>query len=377
LSVNSVPTPTGQPAASERALSPIVIRFGRLGDMIMLTAVLHLLHRRFGQPCQVFGAGVWNSAIYHHHPDVARVESFPRHTPFMLSVTWWRVLRILRSSHPSPIYVCERHPRQLVRVRRMLALSGVSPARCLFITDLPFDADEPWVERFVQFGALTPPALRASDYPLPGLGARAAPSLNVADEELRRIDTWLAARGGSGRPVILVQPGNFRSMSKGRRRWRRQRPDDKAWPLENWVDLLRRVRERMPQALVLLCGAPPEAAMLQQIQAGAAGQHVLIAALPLRPLFALCKRAHSMISVDTGPAHAAAALDLPLVVLFGAEPQRLWLPRGPSSSLVLGVGGPPDSMRVDQITVDAVFNAWCALLARLAGRSSGSTCGAL
>jgi heptosyltransferase-2/heptosyltransferase-3 len=33
--------------------------------------------------------------------------------------------------------------------------------------------------------------------------------------------------------------------------------------------------------------------------------------------------AHSCISVDTGPAHAAAALDCPLVVLFGrANPNR-------------------------------------------------------
>ena len=96
--------------------------------------------------------------------------------------------------------------------------------------------------------------------------------------------------------------------------------------------------------------------MLQQIQATVASADVLVAALPLRQLFALCTRAHSMISVDTGPAHAAAALDLPLVVLFGAEPQRLWLPRGPSSSPVLGVGGPPDSVRVDQIPVEAVFS---------------------
>jgi len=69
-----------------------------------------------------------------------------------------------------------------------------------------------------------------------------------------------------------------------------------------------------------------------------------------------------MISVDAGPAHAAAALGLPVTVMYGAGPQRFWLPRSGSGSPVIGVGGPPESMRVDQLSVEAVFNAWCALL---------------
>src|SRR5437879_13855299 len=69
----------------------------------------------------------------------------------------------------------------------------------------------------------------------------------------------------------------------------------------------------------------------------------------------------SMISVDSGPAHAAAALGLPLVVMFGAHSQRQWLPRSACGSQVLGVGGPPHSRRLDEISVETVFSAWCAL----------------
>jgi ADP-heptose:LPS heptosyltransferase len=69
-----------------------------------------------------------------------------------------------------------------------------------------------------------------------------------------------------------------------------------------------------------------------------------------------------MISVDTGPAHAAAALGLPSVVMYGAEEQRFWLPRSPFGTPVMGVGGPPESIRADQISVDTVFDAWCRLL---------------
>ena len=40
--------------------------------------------------------------------------------------------------------------------------------------------------------------------------------------------------------------------------------------------------------------------------------------LPMPRLLALLERAAALVSVDTGPAHAAAALGLPQVVLFGA-----------------------------------------------------------
>jgi heptosyltransferase-2/heptosyltransferase-3 len=93
---------------------------------------------------------------------------------------------------------------------------------------------------------------------------------------------------------------------------------------------------------------------------------VVVASVYLRRLFALCEYSHSMISVDTGPALAAAALGLPLVVMYGAEEQRFWLPRSPCGSPVIGVGGPPESTRADQISVDTVFTAWCTLLDRMA-----------
>ena len=77
-----------------------------------------------------------------------------------------------------------------------------------------------------------------------------------------------------------------------------------------------------------------------------------------------------MISVDTGPAHAAAALGLPLVVLYGAESPAYWLPRGPAGTAVVGLGGPPHSTRVDQLSVEAVFEAWCSLPPR--GQAAGA-----
>ena len=53
-------------------------------------------------------------------------------------------------------------------------------------------------------------------------------------------DAWLEARGWSARPLVLVQPGNRRTM-RGRR-LRLSAADDKAWPLERWGELLHRLQ---------------------------------------------------------------------------------------------------------------------------------------
>ncbi len=352
-----------RPSPPRPVLQPIVIRFGRLGDMVMLTSVLQFLHHRFSSPCVVVGAGPWNSQLYVGHPDVAEALTFTRHFPFLLSFAWWRALWILRRSDPSPIYVFERKTRQLARIRRILKLSGVNPARCVFITDEPDCEAEHWIDLLVRFATRVPRAIDAADFPVPLLSRKGLPSLYVLQSERRDIESWLRARGWTGHKLVLIQPGNFRSMSKRREQWQSSAADDKSWPIERWNALLKKIGTELPGALIFLCGAPQEAAMLERIRVASGSASVLTASLPLRQLLALCELAHSMISVDTGPAHAAAALGVPLVVMYGRESPATWLPRSACGSPVVGIGGPPVSTRVDQIPVDDVFEKWRAMLA--------------
>ena len=344
-------------------LQPTVLYFARLGDMVMLTASLEFLHRRYHRPCQVVGAGSWNDVVFQGNPDVSQNWSFDRHFPFPLTRAWPQVARALRDSHPGPIYVFEHHYRQLPRVRRMLAFSGVDPRRCVFMAEEPCTGGHHSVDRLIRLAQQTPELLNPADYPLPTSSSVWAPALRVMNADRLERDAWLSSQGWAGRPLIMVQPGNHRSMGWKRDRWRRLNTDDKAWPVDRWVELFHKIHARMPQALIVLRGSVEEAAMLEEIRVAADLDSVVVAAIGLSRLFALCEASHSMISVDTGPAHAAAALGLPLVVMYGVQEQRYWLPRSPSASAVVGVGGPPESVRVDQIPVNAVFDAWCSILA--------------
>ena len=172
-----------------------------------------------------------------------------------------------------------------------------------------------------------------------------------------------------GIPSRSGSPGRrsaCRARCRRRERWRRLGTDNKAWPVERWVALLQKVHAHMPDALLMLRGVREELQMLEELRGATGLDSVVVAEVGLRRLFALCEASHSMISVDTGPAHVAGALGLPLVVMYGAEQQRFWLPRSPTGSPVVGVGGPPHSVRVDQIPVDAVFDAWVAATTRSA-----------
>jgi ADP-heptose:LPS heptosyltransferase len=376
---NDIATLQGTTAASSAPpLQSTVLYFARLGDMVMLTALLNFLHRRYHRPCQVIGAGSWTAGVFQGNPDVAQVWSFGRHFPFPLSPDWSRVSKALRASHPGPIYICEHHYRQLPRIRRMLAFSGVDRARCVFINEEPGSLHHS-VDRLIHLGKQTPAAINAADYPLPTQTSEWAPRLRVLSADRVELDSWLRTQGWAGKPIVMVQPGNHRSMGWRRERWRRLNTDNKAWPTERWVSLLHKVHAQMPEAVLMLRGSPEEVEMLERVRAAAGLDSVVVVGVGLRRLFSLCEAAHSMISVDTGPAHAAAALGLPLVVMYGAEAQRYWLPRSLSGSPVVGVGGPPESVRADQIPVDAVFDAWRLVVARMeaAPRRQHATASAL
>jgi heptosyltransferase-2/heptosyltransferase-3 len=349
-------------------LKPTVFFFARLGDMVMVTRMLNLLHRRYGRPCQVIGTGSWTPSTYAGNPDVEDVWAFHRHVPFLLDGAWRPVRRALRASAPGPIYVCEKHYRQLPRIYRMLRLSGIDPRRCVFLTDRPVrrpvQPTDHLVDRMVALGARTPASLRAEDYPAPATPELDGPRLYVVESERAERDAWLRSQGLSGRELILIQPGNHRTMGPRRARWRRLNTDDKWWPLERWAELLQRIHRERPDAVLLLRGSQEEVAMLEEIQAAANLSSVGTVSTTLRQLYALCEAASSMVSVDSGPAHAAAALSVPLAVLYGAESPLYWLPRSPSGSPVIGVGGPPVSRRADQVPVDALLSAWCAVAGR-------------
>jgi len=334
---------------------PVVIRFGRLGDIVLQTPLLHLLHQRFGQPCRLITAGTWARPLLSGHPDVDSILQLrQRHAPLCLSPERWRLVAELRRCR-GPIYVSENSERQLAKIRRMFALAGIGRVQCLFLSDLAVPADH-WVDRLLQLGEMTPEGFSAERRPPADAERRRAPRLFVDAADRRERDTWLCQHGIDGHPIVLIQPGNKRALKWGRLR----NGDAKAWPLAHWAQLLRAIRGKRPDARVVLCGSRAETSLLRDIRVAAGVDGIIIPTgdLPLRRLLALMETAHSMVSVDTGPAHMAAAVGCPLVVLYGSESPRVWGRRSPTGSPIVELGGPPEHDRVAALASDRVIAAW-------------------
>ncbi len=345
-------------ASGSHESAPIVIRFGRLGDMVLQTTLMHLLHARYGQPCRLITSGPWTGELLRGCADVAEIwELRRRHAPLLLSPERWRLALALRRCS-GPIYISEDAPRQLTKIRTILRIARVAPTRCVFLAD-DNSPSVHWVDRLLAFGATTPPAFAEEYCPARPEDCWTAPRLTLNSDDRHDRDAWLGHRGISQCPIVLLQPGNKRGMKWGRAR----KIDSKAWPVEAWAKLLRVMHSDLPGARFLLCGSSNEESLLQCIRqtADLAGIEVVTRELPLRRLLALMEIAHSMISVDTGPSHMAAAIGCPLVVLYGAEPPAVWGRRSPFGKPVIELGGPPESRMASNIALDRVVIAWRGL----------------
>ncbi len=341
--------------------SPVVIRFGRLGDTILLQPLLRKLHLRYGRPCQLLALGDWPQVLYSAQPEVAGfIPLRTQYGPLWMRPQRWRAALALRRLRGAPFYICEPELRTRTKIHPLLTLAGVPRGHCTFIEDTPLQEGEHWVDWLSRFGDTTPAAFRAACGSAKA-ESFAAPLLQASTAERAERDAWLREQGMYGRPLVLLQPANKRTM-----RWngvRHPDDDDKSWPVERWAALARAISRRLPQAQILFCGASAESDYLDAIMASAdmGSPRIAAAVLPLGRLKALLEIAHSMVSVDTGPAHLAAAVGCPLVVLFGARSPLLWAPRSACGSPVTILGGLPVVRRIDEIDTAQVVTAWRAL----------------
>jgi ADP-heptose:LPS heptosyltransferase len=164
-----------------------------------------------------------------------------------------------------------------------------------------------------------------------------------------------------GRQLVLIQAGNRRTT-----RWmrRRNRPSNtKYWPEERWASVVDAIARAELDAEILLTGVPREARLNDAILYMSSTNRAHNAAhdLPLHRLLALQQRAIGMVSVDTGPAHSAAALGCPLVVLFGTADPDMYAPRSLNDSVICLQGCKHGRASMLGISVDHVVDAWDAL----------------
>ncbi|HTL66507.1 MAG TPA: glycosyltransferase family 9 protein [Lacunisphaera sp.] len=344
--------------AAPASSAPLVIRFGAFGDMVLLIPLLKLLRQRYGQPCELVSSGGWTVPLMQRVPACGAVRLLTsRRAPYWFNRSQRELVNWLRGRQAGPVYVFEPDEKS----HWLLRQGGIKPEWICSLRDLPRLPGENILHHALRLGRLTPAALAGSGQSAPTGASESVPDARpaVSDADRRDCRDWMEAKGLLGQPLVLIQPGNKRTMRRGAR----QRASNvKYWPEAAWGQVVRGVLETLPQGRAVLCGSPAERALADTIKAAAGGDRVVVATddLPIPRLLALQEIAHSMISVDTGPAHAAAAMGCPLVVMFARIDPQLYAPTPTTAAVRLVTPEPPDAP-MTRITPEAVVAAWRAL----------------
>ena len=340
------------------AIRPLVVRFGAMGDMVIALALIEALHRRFGAPVDVVSSGSWTKPLLERQPGVGNLHLVrSRRTPYVLSPQQWRLVDSLRRREAGPVWLCD--PGE--HASRLLARAGIAPEWIVDAwRDCPPLPNEHHLDRWVRFAQLSPAGLRQTESLETAATVRdiTSPPLRIQPEWREDLDAWLRTRGIADRPLVLVQAGNRRTM-----RWwlhRRRASNSKYWPEERWAAVIAALLRRDPRIVVVLLGVPAETRLNDDIARLVRSARVINAALdlPVQRLLALQERALGMISVDTGPAHSAAAVGCPLVVLFGQASVGYYTPRSPRGTVQVLTGQAGGSNPMLGISVNDVEDAW-------------------
>jgi ADP-heptose:LPS heptosyltransferase len=336
---------------------PLVMRCGAFGDMVLLTALLRQLQLRFGQPADLVSSGSWTVPLLEGQPGVGEIFIIrSRKTPFWISPRQRALAKWLRARGAGPTWFCD--PGTVGR--DLLRRGNIPDAYVCEDAALEKIPGEHFVDRWIRFAQLTPPAFEGK---IPAASSRvpSAAALEITEAARAALNAWLTRHGLAARSLILVQAGNKRTMRRGARQ---RATNTKYWPEEHWAAVIRALREAQPVHAILLLGVPAEYELNEDIAhlAHVGDVHNVADDLPINVLLPLLERASSMISVDTGPAHAAAALGCPTVALFGTSDPQLYRPGGVTTPAVVLTGEIDGQRSMLGIDVDSVMASWRSLV---------------
>ena len=108
---------------------------------------------------------------------------------------------------------------------------------------------------------------------------------------------------------------------------------DKRWPEKQYAELADRLAHDYNATILLLHG-PEEAALPQNIQNAMQSHAITYAPETIRALGAMLSCCGLVVCNDSGPMHLAAALDVPMVAIFGPTDHVAWHPLSANASIV-------------------------------------------
>ncbi len=264
----------------------LVVRAGALGDTLMATPVVRALGERYPDASIDVLCSNAAKALLEFHPRVDRLFSLKwRNLPYAISLEKRRLRKQLRARDYDMAVLLERAPRY----RELLDKAGIREIRSF--RESPFDPKAHAIEN----------NLRAA-----GVPGSTDMELVVSENDERKAQAFL---DGLGRPLVGLHVGYG---PRGKKRDQSVRL--KGWALENFIELGEKLVA--DGASIVLTGSADDRPDVDKLAARVPARD-LAGQTSVRELAAIIQRLDLFVSVDSGPAHMAAAVGTPLVVLWG------------------------------------------------------------
>ncbi|HUE36862.1 MAG TPA: lipopolysaccharide heptosyltransferase II [Candidatus Acidoferrum sp.] len=248
-------------------------------------------------------AGKFDTALVLPNSPRSAIEAYLAGIPDRIGYARpWRNFFLTRTIAPRPDAV-KMQKRTISEIQRLVSgLTQNSPA----LRDKTQNFSSHQSLEYLHLAA----ALGANPEPIPA-------KLFVTSEEVEVAARKFGLDKMSG-PVLGLNPGAEYGPAK-------------RWPIERFIAAAKEIQDRTNCAWILF-GGKKDAEFTNQIQAAignGTGVFNLAGKTSLRELMALLKRCRVFLTNDTGPMHVAAALDVPVVAIFGSTSPEL---TGPVSS---------------------------------------------
>ncbi len=309
------------PAGDYDTRAILVVQLDHLGDAIISTVLFPALRRRFPDASIEVLAGPWNSELFRAVPEVDRVHvssvnRFARgrwkRLAWIPATLWWG-MALRRRRFDLGIDVRGDFPIALLLwlcgARRRVGFD--SGGGGFLLTDrLPFVLHRPEVQSRLALLETLGIAIHKENR---------RPTFQPSPPARRHVARRLAEAFTDNqheRALVVLHVGAGSEAKK--------------WPVEHWRQLVDRITADHRAQVVLVGGADDRiiahALLGSRPRPGVADW---TGRLSIDVLAALLERADLAVGADSGPAHLAAAVATPVVVLFsGTNDPRQWRPRG-------------------------------------------------
>ncbi len=295
--------------APEHSLRILVVRTGALGDTLMATPVVRALRARYPEAAIDFLCAELAAPLLELNPGIARVLRLRhRNLPWLLSPEKQRLAQQMRGAHYQFAVLLESAPR----FRHLLERAGIRHVRSF--RETPFDPAQHSIVNNLRAAGFAdwqqaPASSLDMDLPLSPEDDRAAAKL---------LESVVLAGGGQARELAPTQLLVGLHAGYGPRSGKKNQGQRlRGWGAESFAILGRLLIER--GACLVLTGSAADREEAEAIAAWLpAGSFLQLASrTTVRELAAVIRRLRLFVSVDSGPAHMAAAVGTPLVVIWG------------------------------------------------------------